>query len=401
MDAKQFYTYKDGSKVELCKKCLTMHLDPFNPDTFVWILEKLDVPYLPEEWNVIRDRDYAKNPAKVTGMGVFGKYLSKTKLKQYRNPANNQLYGFADSEMLLARNAEKREAALAQQKRFEQETQAAYDRGEISENQYKVLMSTEAQHEAAEARLANDAANPYKGSDDPANRAYNPYNEDQFMSEEELNDPAADLTQEDKLYLAMKWGRTYKPSQWLAMEKNYNDMKNSFDIQDADTENTLIHLCKTNLKMNEAIDIGDLDGYQKLARVYESLRKSAKFTGAQNKEQSSDFVDCVGTMVAYCEKNGGKIPKYDISVDHDIVDTVIRDLKEYTRSLIYEDTALARQIEDYLKRREIQEDIKKDKEEAKKNNKEVTINDEDYQENSDRIAEEKAQDNEEYYEEEE
>lgn len=144
-----------------------------------------------------------------------------------------------------------------------------------------------------------------------------------------------------------------------------------------------------------------LDGYQKLARVYESLRKSAKFTGAQNKEQSSDFVDCVGTMVAYCEKNGGKIPKYDISVDHDIVDTVIRDLKEYTRSLIYEDTALARQIEDYLKRREIQEDIKKDKEEAKKNNKEVTINDEDYQENSDRIAEEKAQDNEEYYEEEE
>lgn len=40
MDESQFYTYRDGSKVELCKKCLTMHIDNFNPDTYVWLLEK-------------------------------------------------------------------------------------------------------------------------------------------------------------------------------------------------------------------------------------------------------------------------------------------------------------------------------------------------------------------------
>jgi hypothetical protein len=57
-------------------------------------------------------------------------------------------------------------------------------------------------------------------------------------------------------------------------------MTESFDIQDADTINTLKLICKTNLKMNQALDIGDLDGYQKLARVSESLRKSAKFTAA-------------------------------------------------------------------------------------------------------------------------
>ena len=34
MDESQFYTYRDGSKVELCKKCLTMHIDNFNPDTY-------------------------------------------------------------------------------------------------------------------------------------------------------------------------------------------------------------------------------------------------------------------------------------------------------------------------------------------------------------------------------
>lgn len=45
----QFYTYKSGEKTDMCKKCLTMHIDNFNPDTFLWLLEKMDVPYVPEE----------------------------------------------------------------------------------------------------------------------------------------------------------------------------------------------------------------------------------------------------------------------------------------------------------------------------------------------------------------
>ena len=52
MDEEQFYTYKNGSKTELCKKCLTMHIDNFDPETFLWILQKMDVPYIEEEWNV-------------------------------------------------------------------------------------------------------------------------------------------------------------------------------------------------------------------------------------------------------------------------------------------------------------------------------------------------------------
>jgi hypothetical protein len=48
----------------------------------------------------------------------------------------------------------------------------------------------------------------------------------------------------------MKWGRLYSEEEWIALEKNYTEMCNSFDIQDQDTKNTLILLCKTNLKMN-------------------------------------------------------------------------------------------------------------------------------------------------------
>jgi hypothetical protein len=40
-------------------------------------------------------------------------------------------------------------------------------------------------------------------------------------------------------------------------------------------------------------------------------------------------------------------------VPRDIVDRDIKDMKEYTKSLIYEDKSLAQQIETYLKKREI------------------------------------------------
>lgn len=43
----QFYTHKDGTKTSLCKKCLTLHVDAFDPETFLWILEKMDIPYVP------------------------------------------------------------------------------------------------------------------------------------------------------------------------------------------------------------------------------------------------------------------------------------------------------------------------------------------------------------------
>ena len=78
----QFYTYKNGEKTAMCKKCLTMHIDNFNPETYLWLLQDMDVPYVEAEWKVLRDRAFAKNP-NLNGMSVFGRYLSKMKLKQW------------------------------------------------------------------------------------------------------------------------------------------------------------------------------------------------------------------------------------------------------------------------------------------------------------------------------
>ena len=341
MDENNFYTYKDGRKTELCKKCLTMHIDNFDERTYLWLLEKMDVPYAPEEWITLRDRAYAKDPVKMNGMSVFGKYLSKMKLKQWKD------YGWADTER-LKRETEERAAAVAQEA-AEREALAKerFENGEISEAEYKTLTSSKKQNEDQIIER-----NPYLGPD-------NPYNEQFFMTEEEVIDPSIELTEEDKLYLAMKWGRLYRPHEWVELEKKYNEMMESFDIQDADTINTLLLLCKTDLKMNQAIDNGDVDGFQKLSRVYDSLRKSAKFTAAQNKEAKGDFVDSIGELIAICEKDGF-IPRFCTDIPQDKVDLTLKDQKDYIYKLVTQDLGFGQQIEDALKKIEIQRQMEED-----------------------------------------
>lgn len=334
MDEKQFYTYKNGNKTELCKKCLTMHIDNFNPDTFLWLLKKMDVPYVPSEWNVLRDRAYAKDPNKMNGMSVFGKYLSKMKLKQWKD------YGWEDSERLQAKELENNKDKIEEWQELEKLTQERFENGEISEAEYKTLVSASTQNEILNGPTLMAAAPP----------------EDPYIQEDELYDLSDELTEEDKKYLAMKWGRLYKPSEWIELEKIYEQMTASFDIQDADTINTLILICKTNLKMNQAIDIGDLDGFQKLSRVSESLRKSAKFTAAQNKEEKNDFVDSVGELVSMCEREGF-IPRFATDIPQDKVDLTLKDMNKYLYKLVTQDLGFGQQIEDALQKIKIQQEM--------------------------------------------
>lgn len=377
LDEGQFYTYKNGTKTELCKKCLTMHIDNFDESTYLWLLEKMDVPYLPSEWNSLRDKAYAKDPEKMNGMSVFGKYLSKMKLKQWTNPETKALYGWADSEMLQKKEQEKVTEQVERNEEFEAELQAKYEAGEISEAEYKTLMSVPAQVKAEED---HPAANPYLGPD-------NPYNEQEMFPEEELPDPGAELTQEDKIYLAMKWGRMYKLAEWVELEKSYNEMEHSFDIQDADTKNTLILLCKTTLKANQALDSGDIEGFQKLSKVQESLRKSAKFTAAQNKEKKEDYLDSIGELVVMCEKEGF-IPRFATDIPQDKVDITLKDMQNYTRKLVTQDLGFGQQIDDALRKIQLQKelDAQADAEEPEK------LSTEDYENYFNEIEEQKDKD---------
>ena len=369
-----FYTYKDGSKCEICKPCLTAHIDNFDPNTFEWILEKMDVPYIPTEWNVLRDKAFAKDPYKMNGMSVIGKYLAKMKLKQWSK------YSYADTKKIQqemeAEKAKKEKAEADEKARYEAELKVKLSEGKISAAQYQTLVSTETQNKElprwGDTITGEHLGQIYQVHGQPQSyaealsQAKNPFQEQNFMSEKDIIDPGANLDDDDKMYLALKWGRLYKPSQWVALEQLYNEFMSSFDIQGAARIDTLKMICKTSLKMNEAIDCGDIDSYQKLSRVYDSMMKSAKFTEAQNKDKDGNNIDSAAAIVDFVQAHSGEIPRYHCDQPQDIVDQIIRDLKNYNRNLIYEDKSLAQEIEKYLQDKRISEEMQKDKKDAQK-----------------------------------
>lgn len=100
-----------------------------------------------------------------------------------------------------------------------------------------------------------------------------------------------------------------------------------------------------------------MDGYQKLSRVYDSLRKSAKFTAAQNKESKNDYVDSVGELVAICEREGF-IPRFATDIPQDKVDITLKDMNNYVKKLVTQDLGFGQQIEDSIKKLQIQKEMR-------------------------------------------
>ena len=324
MNADQFYgsnnleKYPEG-KLRQCKKCITMHVDNFNPDTYLWILQECDVPYVPDEWNKLLST-YGKDRSKLTGATILGRYLSKMKLKQFRD------YRWKDTEFLQEVNNKKIEETMKRQ---------GYEAAEIAQ---AIATATLPVPTAPLQEPVYKEENPFLASGD----------EDYFgeMSGADAFDD--DLTEEDRTYLRLKWGKTYKPEEWIKLEQLYEEMMASYDIQGAGHIDTLKLVCKTSLKANQLIDIGDIEGFQKMSKVYDSLMKSGKFTAAQNKAESGEFVDSIGELIEMCEKQG-YIERYYVESPKDRVDLTIADMQRYTRTLIEEETNLPVMVEKALR----------------------------------------------------
>lgn len=370
MDDTQFYTskniekYPPDGKMDVCKKCLTMHVDNWNPETYKWILQEIDVPYIKEEWNGLLER-YGKDPKKVTGLTIIGRYLSKMKLKQWNK------YTWADTEALEKDSTEKKVLNMKAQ---------GFTEDEIQE------------------QLAIDRTPPKpKELEDVQAPVGTPEYQD---PEEEEDDFSDQLTKEDKLMLRLKWGRGYSWEERVRMEQLYKDMMSSYDIQGAGHKDTLIMVCKTSLKANQLIDAGDIDGFQKMQKAYDSLMKSGKFTAAQNKGESGEFVDSIGELVALCEKEGF-IPRYYTDGPQDKVDRTLQDLQQYTHTLVTEEMNLGNMIEASLreivkdKEREANIDVEdSDEDEDLFNYEHPELTEEDYQEYEDMKESERDKDEE-------
>ena len=332
MNASEFYgsnnleKYPTG-KLNQCKKCITMHVDNWNPDTYLWILQEADVPYVPKEWQSLMMK-YATNPSEVTGTTILGRYLSKMKLKQYKDTR------WKDTERLQELEDAKLEQTMKRQ---------GYDAVQIMEAKEKGRVFTM----------------PDKPLEEPVYEDTTIVPQEDYFAQQNGSEEDLDLTEEDRTYLRLKWGKTYKPEEWVKLEQLYEEMMASYDIQGAGHKDTLKLICKTSLKANQLIDIGDIEGFQKMSKVYDSLMKSGKFTAAQNKSESSGEFDSISELVEMCEREGF-IPRYYTEGPMDKVDETLNDLKNYTHTLVTEEMNLGNLIEAAVKNMVDQENREED-----------------------------------------
>jgi len=319
-----YYSYKDKEHLgthELCKKCFTMHINLREPSTITPLLEELDFPFIGSEWDSLVEK-YGSNP-KTTSTAVFGRYIGKMKLTQYKK------YSFADTKQFMADEEARQLKIKAEQLAQVNKYRLAVDAGQVEE-------------------IAGGTILGYDGSllsDEEIAELACPSGEVR-TGEEYYNNAQSGLTIEDKFYLFSKWGKSYTVPECIILEKLFVDMMDSYDIRTGSHKDYLLKICRLSLKIDQALECNDIDGHQKMSRVYDLLMKSAKFTAAQIKDQADDYTDSVGVLIAACEETGF-IPKYQ-DERKDVVDITLEDMNKYTRNLIMNEMNLGNLIEIYL-----------------------------------------------------
>lgn len=326
-EEREFFKMRTGDRYPLCKDCLTMYIDNRKPSTFKWILEKFDVPYVEKKWVELTNREYLKNPSKFNSKSVIGLYIRSMNMNQWAQ------YRYADSDKLNSniKGDEETRREFIRNNNNDEELKRRYEAGEMSEAEYRTLLSDQ---------TILDEPEPHQELEDLSDVLYTPSTEDdpdlckvkdpyarlqsigqaereivqeRVMEEEEplsTPDPPEEeevlvtaidsgqeddvpgfvrdvttineediqdqLTEDDIKYLALKWGLLYKPSEWVKMEEMYRKYESSYEIS-IDREQALKAICKTDLKMNQAIDLGDTKTFKDLQTANDQLRKSAKF----------------------------------------------------------------------------------------------------------------------------
>lgn len=210
MSDKEFYKTNNTEKypsgyLNQCKKCLTMHVNNWDPSTYLWILQECDVPYVQTEWDKLL-ADYGSDPKKVTGTTILGRYLSKMKLVQYRDKR------WKDNEILKR---------IAEKKMREAMTHQGYTSAQIDEAIANQMVSVPTEH------LEEPTLPGYITPNGPAQPIGDGYTSANYDDSSELG---IELTDEEIIYLRTKWGKSYKPDEWVQLESLYQNMMDSYDI---------------------------------------------------------------------------------------------------------------------------------------------------------------------------
>ena len=280
-----------------CKTCVSMTIDDTDPSTFLSLLKEIDIPYMPTVW---RELVVKKDPK---AGSIIGKYVSKARLNQYKR------YRWADTQSLVDKETDSLLEALRQTSDSESE----------AEKQVEAIMNF---------------------TDIPSQKA--PMNIDDGPSMSAGMYQLIGLTPETSKYhltqkeideLKVTWGRDYSEDDYMALEQQFHDMQSSYVINDPIAISNAKIICKMTLKMNKFLDIDDVESVSKISRQLDLFIKSANLAPVQQKDrQSSTFA--ISQLAFMIEKEGGFIPQWDTSEPMDNIDMILKDMQDYTNSLV-------------------------------------------------------------------
>ena len=280
-----------------CKTCVSMTIDDTDPSTFLSLLKEIDIPYMPTVW---RELVVKKDPK---AGSIIGKYVSKARLNQYKR------YRWADTQSIDDKETDSLLEALRQTSDSESE----------AEKQVEAIMNF---------------------TDIPSQKA--PMNIDDGPSMSAGMYQLIGLTPETSKYhltqkeideLKVTWGRDYSEDDYMALEQQFHDMQSSYVINDPIAISNAKIICKMTLKMNKFLDIDDVESVSKISRQLDLFIKSANLAPVQQKDrQSSTFA--ISQLAFMIEKEGGFIPQWDTSEPMDNIDMILKDMQDYTNSLV-------------------------------------------------------------------
>ena len=408
LSEKKYFITKTGEYYPICKECLMQGIDNKKPSTFLWLMRELDVPFIQNMWLDMCKKLYKKNPERFGPASVFGSYYRILKTPVYKNfgyedsvEANktyNAKNGYEDSAYIETFNKdirrklenpdlpeeerERLKGMLQMTENTEKKPSVQFTKEAMADDkpeEYEILEESKEEEEIESPEnevvtIATEVLEPPKKQTYDFNSAFEEMEQeakqeaekksfftsikqdylssdkDQRLAQQEAN-VAANLTNDDIRELSIKWGNDYRPTEWLRMEQMYRRYADEYELN-VDREEVLKKMCKTSIKMDQALDDGNMADYSKLATVFDQLRKSGKFTEAQNKDKQDKYLDSVGELVAAVEKEGGIIPKFDYKyeVSQDKVDLTIKDCQSYLFNLVRNEMGLGNLIESYIQK---------------------------------------------------
>lgn len=166
------------------------------------------------------------------------------------------------------------------------------------------------------------------------------YHEFKRLKEEKIIESELPEIREKK-YEALRdrWGRNYDDEGLDYLEKLYEGLLTTQNVNGALQGDQALKICKISYEVDRRISAGE--DFDKLLASYDKLVKVAEFT-PKNVKNINDF-DTTGELVKWMEKVGWKNKFYD-GTNRDIVDETIKNFQNFNQRLYVNESGIGDEI---------------------------------------------------------